>query len=216
MTRGAVCVVAVCLAGGCSNSEQRRLEQTTKASYDTKTGRLTELTYDANKDGRIDTWTEMDGARPIRSRADRNEDGKIDRWEYYDAAGKLVKVGMSRSDDGKPDSWAFAGADGRIARIEISSTHDDTKIDRWERYEPSPSGDAAGMLASAEEDTNRDGTPDKWESYVTGALKTVAFDENHDGKPDRRLTYEAGGTVVSLIETDPVGSGGYRTKLSVK
>ena len=214
MMRAAVCVVALCCAGACSNPERRRLEQTTQATYDTKTGRLTELTYDANRNGRIDTWTEMDGARPIRSRADRNEDGKIDRWEYYDRDGKLLKVGMSRSDDGKPDAWAFAGPGGRIARIEISSNRDEAKIDRWERYEPSPAGGPDGSLAAADEDTNGDGKPDKWETYASGALKTVAFDENRDGRPDRRLSYDAG--VLSLIETDPDESGSYRKQVPVK
>ena len=214
MTRAALCVVALCSAGACSNPERRRLEQTTQATYDTKTGRLAEITYDANKNGRIDTWTEMDGARPVRSRVDRNEDGRIDRWEYYDRDGKLVKVGLSRADDGKPDSWAFAGPDGRIARTEISSTHDETKIDRWERYEASPTGDTAGMLVSAEEDADHDGKPDKWETYDGGVLKTVAFDETHDGKPDRRLTYDRG--ALTLIETDPDGAGGYRTQVAVK
>ena len=73
------------LAHGCADPERERLKQTTKASYDQATGKLTELTYDANKNGRIDTWTEMDGTRPLRSRIDSNEDGRIDRWEYYDA-----------------------------------------------------------------------------------------------------------------------------------
>ena len=213
MMRAALCVVALCCAG-CSNAEQRRLEQTTQAKYDTKSGRLTELTYDANKNGRIDTWTEMDGARPLRSRVDRNEDGKIDRWEYYDRDGKLLKIGLSRSDDGKPDSWGFAGPDGRIARIEVSSTHDESRIDRWERYEPSPTGDPAGVLVAVEEDANRDGKPDKWETYAKGALLTVAFDENHDGTPDRRLSYN-GGVLIS-IETDPDGSGGYRKQVPIK
>jgi hypothetical protein len=57
---------------------------------------LKELTYDANKNGRIDTWTDMDGTRPLRARIDRNEDGKLDRWEYYDEKGQLAKVGFSR------------------------------------------------------------------------------------------------------------------------
>ena len=107
----------VCLAAtACSDPDQARLEQTTKATYDQSTGRLKELTYDANKNGRIDTWTDMDGTRPLRARIDRNEDGKLDRWEYYDGKGQLAKVGFSRSDDGKPDAWAFAGPDGKVVQ----------------------------------------------------------------------------------------------------
>jgi hypothetical protein len=215
--RGAILVgtmVALC-GSACSDPEKQRLKDTTKATYDQSTGRLKELTYDANKNGRIDTWTDMDGTRPLRARIDRNEDGKIDRWEYYDDKGQLLKVGFSRSDDGKPDAWAFSGADGKVVRVEISSTKDDKKIDRWERYEPktaSPNG--MGALLQADEDTNGDGKADKWETYDGGTLKTAALDENHDGKPDRRLTYSAG-TLV-LIETEPDGSGAFRKQVPVK
>jgi hypothetical protein len=109
--------VACMLGAACSDPDRERLKQTTKATYDQTTGRLKELTYDANKNGRIDTWTDMDGTRPLRARIDRNEDGKLDRWEYYDDKGQLTKVGFSRSDDGKPDAWAFSGPDGKVLRI---------------------------------------------------------------------------------------------------
>ena len=215
-SRVAVAVtVAMLVSGACSNSEQERLKQTTKATYDQSTGRLKELTYDANKNGRIDTWTDMDGTRPLRARIDRNEDGKLDRWEYYDGKGQLSKVGFSRSDDGKPDAWAFAGPDGKVVRIEISSAKDETKIDRWERYEPkgdSPEG--VGALLAADEDTNHDGKRDKWETYQGGALKTAAFDEDHDGRPDRQLTYAAG--TLTLIESAPDASGRYTKQVHVK
>ena len=202
-------------AAACSDADQERLKQTTKATYDQSTGKLKELTYDANKNGRVDTWTEMDGTRPLRARIDRNEDGKLDRWEYYDEKGRLTKVGFSRSDDGRPDAWAFSGPDGKIVRIEISSVKDESKIDRWERYEPKgASPDGVGALLQADEDTNGDGRPDKWETYEAGALKTAAFDENRDGRADRRLTY-SGGT-LALIETEPDASGGFATKVTVK
>ena len=78
--RPAVAVVLLLSAAACSDPERERLKATTKASYDERTGRLKELTSDANGNGRIDTWTEMDGSRPVRSRIDRNEDGRLDRW----------------------------------------------------------------------------------------------------------------------------------------
>ena len=203
------------MAAACSNPERDRLKETTKPSYDPATGRLKELTYDANKNGRIDTWTDMDGTRPLRARIDRDEDGKLDRWEYYDEKGQLAKVGFSRGNDGTPDAWAFSGADGRIVRVEVSSVKDEKKIDRWERYDPSTAGaDGMGALIAADEDVNKDGTPDKWEVYERGTLKTAAFDENHDGKPDRRLTYEAGTLIV--IETEPDASGKYAKQVPVK
>src|SRR3954467_9638346 len=109
--------IAVCLAG-CSDPEKERIKETTRPTYDKTTGKLTQLTYDRNKNGKIDTWTDMDGTRPLRSRIDMDDDGKIDRWEYYDEAGKLLKVGFSRKGDGKPDAWAYSGPDGKVVRVE--------------------------------------------------------------------------------------------------
>ena len=212
-----VFAIGFCIAcAACSDPERERLKATTKATYDERTGRLKELTSDANRNGRIDTWTEMDGSRPVRSRLDRNEDGRIDRWEYYDASGRLAKVGFSRRDDGKPDAWAEPGADGRISRVLVSSTGDESKIDRWETFDSSapPRPDGTLPLLTAEEDTNHDGRPDKWEKYSGGELQTAAFDENADGRPDRQLTYR-GGTLI-LIETEPDASGRFTRKVDVK
>ena len=198
------------LCAACSDPERERLKSTTRATYDERSGRLKELTYDANGNGRIDTWTEMDGSRPVRSRLDRNEDGLIDRWEYYDAAGRVVKVGFSRRDNGQPDAWAQPGPEGRIARVLVSSTADESKIDRWESYDPA----TPDLLTAAEEDTNHDGRPDKWERYSAGQLQAALFDENGDGRPDRRLTYRTG-TLV-LIESEPDSGGQFRRRVEVK
>ena len=208
--RGAIAIGLLCssVATGCSNPEHERLKQTTVPTYDTATGKLKELTYDHNKNGKVDTWTQMDGARPVLTRMDRDEDGTVDRWEYYDKDGKLLKVGFSRANTGTPDAWAYSGGSEQIERIEISSTADESSIDRWERYAP------GNVLIEADEDTDRDGRPDKWETYSGGVLTTVAFDENKDGRPDRRLTYRQG--EVSVIESDPDPSGKYTKRLEVK
>jgi hypothetical protein len=198
----AACLIALGVAG--CNSEKDRLRETTIPTYDQKTGKLTQVTFDMNKNGTIDTWTDMDGARALQTRLDRDEDGKIDRWEYFGADGKLEKVGFSRAGTGSPDAWAYERADGRTERIEISSTGDDKKIDRWEHY-------GAAGLARAEEDSNGDGRPDKWETYENGVVKTAAFDDDKDGTPDRRFTY-AGGR-LTLVETEPDGNGGFRRRV---
>lgn len=211
----AVAALVACgavLAHGCADPERDRLRATTRASYDEATGKLTELTYDANKNGRIDTWTEMDGSRPLRSRIDRDEDGRIDRWEYYDETGRLAKVGFSRKGGERPDAWAYSTTEGQIDRIEISSSVDPGRIDRWEFYDTSgpvrtEGADGTGPLLRVEEDTDRDGRRDKWEHYVDGTVRTAEFDENHDGKPDRRLTYRDAELV--MIETAPDASGRY-------
>ncbi len=205
--RRVIAMVALTAAAACSNPTPAPGTGTTKPTYDKSTGKLTQLTYDRNSNGVIDTWTEMDGAKPVRSRIDLDEDGTIDRWEYYDDQGKLLKVGFSRNNNGKPDAWGFAGPDGRIARVEISSLGDENKIDRREFY------NEAG-LARAEADTNEDGRADKWETYQHGAVRTAEFDENGDGKPDRRLTYN--GADLELIESDPDASGRYTKRLVIR
>jgi hypothetical protein len=195
------------LGWGCSSPDKAQERLGITPAYDATTGKLKELAYDSNHNGKPDTWTDMDGARPVRTRIDSNEDGKIDRWEYYDEKSTLVKVGFSRRDDGKADGWAFAGPDGKTQRIEISSVADEKKIDRWEHY------DARGMTA-VEEDTNHDGRPDKWETYEAGIVKTAAFDENGDGRPDRRLTY-SGGSLIT-IESEPDAAGNFTRRLDLK
>src|ERR671912_1139636 len=203
-----VIVIAVLTLAGCSNPQPEAARSTTvKPTYDKTTGKLTELTFDRNGNGRIDTWTDMNGAKPIRSQSDLDENGTLDRWEYYDDQGKLVKVGMSRNNDGRPDSWAFAGPDGTVARVEVSSTSNEKAIDRWEFYR-------GADLIRVEQDTNADGRPDNWETYENGSLKTTAVDENGDGRPDRRLTYADGALV--LIESEPDTTGAFTRKVPVK
>jgi hypothetical protein len=212
-----VVFAAVLLCSACSDPDRERLKATTKASYDERTGRLKELTSDANGNGRIDTWIEMDGNRPLRSRIDRNEDGRIDRWEYYGDGGRLVKVGFSRRDDGKPDAWAEPSADGRISRVLVSSTGDEKRIDRWETYDPGAPGagpDSAQSLIAVDEDTNRDGRADRWEKYTAGRLQSASFDEDGDGRADRRLTYHDG--TLILIESQPDASGKFARRVEVK
>jgi hypothetical protein len=199
-------IIGLSFTGVCACNGAAKHTATIRPSYDKATGQLKELAYDANGNGRMDTWTEMEGSRPLRSRVDLNEDGKIDRWEEYDEKGGLAKVGFSRTNNGKPDAWVFSGADGKVRRIEISSTGDSSRIDRWEYYDTAQSGpDGRGALVRAEEDTNHDGRPDKWETYEHGILKTVAFDENGNGRPTRRLIYSSSARVV--IESDPDASG---------
>src|SRR5258708_38945614 len=124
---GLALVCVMLLTAACSDPDKERIKRTTLATYDRNTGKLIQLTHDRNKNGVIDTWTDMDGTKPLRSRIDLDEDGKIDRWEYYDDKGALLKVGFSRQQDGRPDAWAVPGPDGKIVRVEISSTADGQK-----------------------------------------------------------------------------------------
>jgi hypothetical protein len=206
---------ALASAAACAGGVEQQRAQTTKPTYDKETGRLKELAYDATTNGRADTWTDMDGAKPLRSRVDRDEDGTIDRWEYYDEKSHLVKVGFSRRADGTPDAWAFSGDDGKVHRIEMSSARDEKKIDRIEYYDTTRTRpDGQGALIRAEADTNQDGRIDQWETYQDDALRSIAYDENRDGTPDRRLTY-AGSSLVS-IDSEPDASGRFTKRRDIK
>jgi hypothetical protein len=209
-------LIALGLAGlsACAEAEKARPNTSIQPTYDTVTGRLTELAYDSDGDGRADTWTDMDGARPVRSRLDTTGDGRIDRWEDYDERGGLARVGFSRAGNETPDAWAFPDADGLLHRIEISSSADEHRIDRWEYYEAAPSSPGGRALARAEEDTTGDGRPDKWETYAQGVISTVAFDETSDGRPDRRLTYTASGGVI--VESQPETSGRFARRVEAR
>ena len=160
--------------------------------YDRVTGRLTLLKYDSTGKGRVDTWSEMDGARILRIAIDTNGDGKADRWEYYAANQRLEKVGFSLAGDGQEDAWSFPDADGALARIEIS-TRRNGSINRVEYYEKD-------VLVRAEEDSDGDSRIDKWETYDGPRLASVAFDTMHRGTPDRRLVYAFDG--AARMETE--------------
>src|SRR4051794_12965251 len=107
-----------------------------KAQYDPKNGHLKKLDVDTNKNGKIDSWTYMDGTRIDRIEIDRDEDGTIDRWEHY-KDGKLESVGTSTKGDGVEDEWAYprAGDPLVLARVE-TDTDRDGKIDKWQVYDP--------------------------------------------------------------------------------
>jgi hypothetical protein len=163
---------------GCGATPQ---EQRVQATYDDKTGKLSQLTVDGTKDGKPNIVSYMDGTKFVRIEIDADEDGHVERWEYYGADQRLEKVGFSRSNDGIPDSWAFQGTDGSIARVEVS-TKRDGKVDRTEFY-------VNGELSRAEEDTDGDGLLDKWEEYAAGSLTRVSFDTTKSGKPTTTIDY---------------------------
>jgi hypothetical protein len=203
----------------CSDPDEARVKATTQATYDRATGKLAEITYDKNKNGKIDTWTKMDGGHPLSSRIDTDEDGKIDRWEEYGPDGKLLKAmwerpkppnAADRTMTEKPDATAFMDADGNVERIEYTETSDVTKIEgvvRREFYRGT-------KMLRAEEDTDGDGIIDRFEHFdESGQLTSVEFDEvkPFDGRPDRRLTYDTNGALVA-VETQPDGKGGYLKK----
>jgi hypothetical protein len=146
-----------------------------RPTYDQKTGRLEKITYDRNRDGKVDAWTFMNGTRIERAELDENHDGIVDRWEHYEKGDGAVEGSPS----GNP-------ATGVLTRVEESMRRDG-KVSRREYYEK-------GQRARAEEDTDGDGRVDKWETWANGALSAVLLDTNADGTPDRRILYPADGS----------------------
>jgi hypothetical protein len=167
-----------CRGAAPGTSAQGKIE----AAYD-KAGRLTRLAYDANNNGKHDSWAVMDGAKLTRLEADENEDGSIDRWEYYPAAATAPGVKQP------PE---------RIER----ATRFDGRVSRREFFE-------GAAMVRVEEDTDGNGAIDKWETYTAGTLTLLALDTQGDGKPDRRLVYRPDGS-LDRIEADPSGSGRFQ------
>lgn len=206
----AVGLVALCLMAGCDDADRARVKATTQANYDRATGKLAEITYDKNKNGRIDTWVKMDGSRPIYAEIDSDEDGQIDRWEEYGPDGKLTLARISRAKNGKPDQVIYMNAAGQVDRIdylEVSDVTGKEGVVRREFFE-------RDQRVRAEEDADGDGLMDRWEHYdASGAQIAVEFDtiKPYSGKPNRRMNYSPTGALLS-IETDPDGAGGYLKK----
>lgn len=92
----AVVVLAVAF-GACRDGRENAAIQ---ATYD-DTGYLRTLTFDSDRNGTPDAWSQMQGSTIARIDIDADEDGSIDRWEYYDSNQQLVSVGLSRSRDGR-------------------------------------------------------------------------------------------------------------------
>ena len=101
-----VAVALACCALGVQGCRGRSAQKNIEPVYDPDTGRLRQLRYDSDSNGKVDTVSHMDGARVLRIEIDKDEDGKVERWEYYDAARKLEKVGLSRANDGVEDAWS--------------------------------------------------------------------------------------------------------------
>jgi hypothetical protein len=181
----------------CGRYEITETKKRITPEYNKTTGKLQLLNYDSNGNGKVDTFSYMDGARVLRIEIDTDEDGKIDRWEYYGPDQKIEKVGFSRLRDGKEDAWSYTGPDGSVVRIDVS-TKRDGKVTRTEHYDHE-------KLLAAEEDSDEDGRIDKWETYDGDRLASVAFDTLNRGMPDRRLVYAPDGT--ARMEVDPTGDG---------
>lgn len=190
----AVAVLVGCTAGCAAGI-------TPQPTYDVATRQLMRLDVDTDKNGIVDQRTYLRGGTPLRSEMDADEDGRIDRWEYVTPSGDLISVGTSSRGDGVEDRWTFVAEEAGLRRVDIA-TGRTRHVDRREFFRETE-------LVRAEEDSNEDGRPDKWEHYVDGRLRQVAFDTSRAaGRPDRRFSYDARG-VLSLVEHDDDRDGNF-------
>ena len=187
--------------------------------YDSVTGSLTQLEADLDRDGLIETWAYMDGARVVRVEVDENGDRVVDLWEYHQKpAGQEGRDGQD-SKGGQRGNVArvprpvklqrggLESPDKTVERIE-RATRRDGVVSRWEYFDD-------GMLTRVEEDKDGDGKIDKWETYNDGSLAMMAIDTTHRGKADRRLVYRPDGT-LDRIEIDPNGTGTFQLQSAAK
>ena len=148
--KSALCVALMLAAVACGGEPVRASR--IAPEYDKQTGKLQLLKYDSNGNGKVDTWSYMDGGRVLRIEIDKDEDGRIERWEYYGADQKLERVGLSTGGDGKATRTEWYEQDA-IKRAE-EDTDEDGHVDKWETYEH-------GRLSSVAFDTLHKGTADR-------------------------------------------------------
>jgi hypothetical protein len=209
-TSASFIVLALGVAAACSRTPGG---ERPVADYDQNTGRLRRIVLDANKNGKNDTVSYMDGTRIIRVELDLDENGKVERWDFYGPDGTLEKVGFASRNDGVMDSQAFYEHAGVLRRIE-SSTKRDGRFDRTEFYEHN-------VLVRSEDDTNGDGRPDKWDVYTPRpdhgpgepayAIASTEFDDSGSGRPERRFVYGPKGS-IARVEFDRDGTGNWRSQ----
>lgn len=186
----------VLLSTGCVASESAPAPMPV---YDRYTSVLVRLDWDSNGDGRIDQRTYVAGSSPQRSESDTDGDGRVDRWEYVRASGQVARVGSSSANDGIEDTWIWPEDAAGEVRVDRAQYRDGV-ADRREYYR-------ADVLVRADEDANRDGHVDKWETWEGGRLRVSAFDTTFSGRPpDRRLVYDELGR-LAYMETDSAGLG---------
>jgi hypothetical protein len=153
--------------------------------------------WDSNGDGKVDTWTDYDGLRVLRGRADINRDGKPDEWTFYGAEGQLERREVDTDFDGRVDAWERYEED-RIAARDLDLDADG-RVDQWEKYE-------GGHLATVESDNDGDGVRDEWGSYRYLLPVTRSWSFGNDGVIDKRTEYEHGRRVRDRFDRDRDGA----------
>jgi hypothetical protein len=79
-------------AAGGRYGERSRSDPRVLRVRDGATGTLRLIAFDADGDGRFDTWCHMEGDRVYQLDLDDNGDGRIDRREFYGSDGALLRT----------------------------------------------------------------------------------------------------------------------------
>lgn len=166
------CLLAVVTIGvaACS-SERDAARKRISPEYD-QAGKLQLLKYDSTGNGKVDTWSYMDGPRVLRIEIDQDGDGAIDRWEYYGPNQELLKVGVSKRHDGTEDRIEYFEHGGMVRAEE--DTDADGRIDKWETFD-------GARLSSVAFDTAHHGLPDRRITYEIGGRVNLEVDQAGDG-----------------------------------
>jgi hypothetical protein len=149
---------------GCGSHQPRQADQGLRPAYDTVTGRLRSLAYDADRDRHFEWVAYFDGRRLSRVDVDENGDGRLERREFYEAG--------PVQDHGSEPVLAAVEAFDPSGRV----------VARREGYRH-------GALAWAQEDRNLDGQPDRWETWTSGALRRVVIAAPGGRGRALRITY---------------------------
>lgn len=133
--------------------------------YDPATGRLTELSLDADGDARFEFKAHVVGRSIQRVDVDADGDGVPERREHYDAVP--------------------AATGGQLEpRVRVVEQFDPMgSVTRREGYE-------GEQLAWVQEDRDRDGRMDRWETWSAGALTSVTIARKAPGA-NLRIVYPA-------------------------
>jgi hypothetical protein len=146
------------IGAGCQSADSQH--QGLEPTYDQASGRLRELSYDSDKDGRVDMKAVMDGSRVLKVEVDENNDGRPDRWEYYEPMGlSPTRIERSTQRDGKV-TRTEGFRNGALAWVE-EDRDGDGKVDRWETY-------VDGALSTLALDSQGRGRPDRVVTYGDG------------------------------------------------
>jgi len=175
--------VALGMVACSADAERERLLSTTRATYDSVNGRLRQITYDANKNGRVDTVTHFDGTRILRTEIDTDEDGRVDRIEFPGTDGALIRLEVSLKRDGRIDRWEHY-EHGTVVRAE-EDANGDGRPDKWEQYQ-------GGRLSAVSLDNDADGRADRKLTYgAEGELSLIESNPDRNGVYQTRLDIHA-------------------------